>query len=82
MSKKDIDIDEEIEKLSRKTNVEIKKLEYSFENQVRKLDNDIDKVMNKKLKEFDETKELTSKYLNIDYKQDSIERYREKLNKI
>lgn len=82
MSKKDIDIDKEIEKLSRKTNVEIKKMEYSFENQVRKLDAEIDNVMNEKLKEFDENKELTSKYLTTNYKTDTVNIYRERLKKI
>ena len=33
-------------------------------------------------KDFDENKELTSEYLSIEYKQDSIDRYREKLKKI
>ncbi len=82
MSKKDVDIDEEIEKLSRKTNIKMRKAEYSFDNQIKKLDATIERLADKKLKEFDENKELTSKYISIEYKQDSIDRYREKLNKI
>lgn len=82
MAKKEVDFDKELERLARKSNINIRKSEYSFENQIKKLDNEIDNVMNRKLKEFDENKNLTSKYLNIDYKQDSIERYREKLKKI
>ena len=82
MSKKDIDFDKELEKLARKTNLNVKKSEYAFENQIKKLDKDIDKIAKRKIKEFDENKELTCEYLSIDYKQDTIDRYREKLNKI
>lgn len=83
MSKKDkIDFDKELEKIARKSNLNIRKSEYAFDNQIKKLDKDIENLTNKKIKEFDKNKELTSKYLSIDYKQDSIDRYREKLNKI
>ena len=83
MSKKDkIDYDKELEKIARKTNINIRKSEYSFENQLKKLEKEIDNVSNKKIKEFDKNKELTAKYLSIDYKQDSIDRYREKLRRI
>lgn len=83
MSKKDkIDYDEELEKIARKTNINVRKSEYAFENQIKKLDEDIDRISNQKIKDFDENKELTSQYLSIDYKQDTIDRYREKLNKI
>ncbi|WP_407454549.1 hypothetical protein [Methanobrevibacter sp.] len=82
MAKEELDIDKEIEKLSRKTNINMRKSENSFENMLKRLDEDIDKVMNKKIKEFDDSKKLSSKYLNIDYTQDSIKRYREKLNNI
>ncbi len=82
MAKEELDIDKEIEKLSRKTNINMRKSENSFENMLKRLDEDIDKVMNKKIKEFDDSKKLSAKYLNIDYTQDSIKRYREKLNNI
>jgi len=83
MSKKEkIDIEKEIEKIARKSNINIRKSEYAFENQLRKLDNDIDNAINSKIKDFDKNKQLTSDYLSIDYKQDSINRYREKLKKI
>ena len=38
MSKKEIDFDEELEKIARKSNVNIRKSEYAFENQLKKLD--------------------------------------------
>ena len=82
MSKKEFDLDKEIEKIARKSNINMRKSEYSFENQIRRLDKDIDKIMDEKIKIFDENKELTSDYLNIEYKQDTIDRYREKLKKI
>lgn len=82
MSKEEFDFDKEIEKISRKTNLNMRKSEYSFENQIKRLDKDINKIMNEKMKVFDENKELTSDYLSIEYKQDTIDRYREKLKKI
>jgi hypothetical protein len=82
MSKKETDIEKEIERLARKTNINFKKSEFAFENQLKRLDEDIEKASNKKIKEFDKNKELTSEYLFIDYNDDTISRYREKLKKI
>ncbi|WP_458455570.1 hypothetical protein [Methanobrevibacter sp.] len=83
MSKKEnVDVDKEIERLSRKSNINMKKFEDSFQTRLKKLDDDIDKVMNNKIKTFDDNKKITSDYLNIDYKDDTINRYREKLKKI
>ena len=83
MSKKEeIDFDKELEKIARKTNINVRKSEYAFENQLKRLDKDIDKVIDDKIKDFDKNKQLTSDYLSIDYKQDTIDRYREKLKKI
>lgn len=82
MSEKEFDIDKEIEKISRKTNLDMRKSEYSFENRLKRLDKDIDEVVDIKIKAFDDSKKLTSDYLNIDYKQDTIDRYKEKLNKL
>ena len=82
MAKKDVDFEKELEKLARKTNVNIKKTEYAYESQLKKLDDEIDRVANKKVKEFDKNKQLTLDYLSTDYTDDSISRYREKLNKI
>lgn len=82
MSKEEFDIDKEIEKIARKSNINMRNSEYSFESRIRKLDKEMDKIMNSKIKEFDSNKKLTSDYLNIDYRQDTIDRYREKLKKI
>ncbi|MCI6993722.1 hypothetical protein [uncultured Methanobrevibacter sp.] len=80
--KEEFDVDKELEKISRKSNIDIRKSEYSFENQIRKLDKEIDKIMDSKIKEFDDNKKLTSDYLSIDYSESTINRYREKLKKI
>lgn len=82
MSKKEIDFDKELEKIARKSNINMRNTEYAFENQIKKLDSDIDRIAKQKIKDFDENKELASQYLSIDYKQDTIDRYREKLKKI
>ncbi len=82
MSDKDVDIDEEIKKLSRKTDIDIRRSEYAFENQIRKLDKDIDSIVNQKLKDFDNNKKILGDYLTIDYSSSTIDRYREKLKKI
>ena len=82
MSKEEFDIDKEIEKIARKSNINMRNSEYSFESRLKKLDKEMDKIMDRKIKEFDDSKSATSDYLNIDYKQDTIERYREKLKKI
>jgi len=82
MSKEEFDFDEEVKRLSRKTNINMRKSEYSFENQIRKLDKEIDKVMDKKLKEFDENKQSTQEYLHIEHDFSEIEKYRKKLRKM
>jgi len=82
MSKKDIDFDEELERLSRKTNINIKRTEFAFEKQIKKLDIEIDEIANQKIKDFEEYKEELENYLTTDYSSLSIDRYREKLKKI
>lgn len=82
MAKKDVDIEKEVERLSRKTNYDMKKSEYSFNKQIKRLDSEIDKVLNDKIKQFDDDKELTQKYKSIEFKHDTIDRYREKLRKM
>lgn len=79
---KDFDLDEEVERLSRKSNINMRKSEYAFENQVRQLDKDIDKIVEEKIKDFDNNKQLTQEYLTMDYTESTINRYREKLKKI
>lgn len=83
MAKKEkFDVDKEIEKIARKTNIGMKKSQYSFESRIKELDKEIDKLSKRKIKDFDENKKLTEDYLSIEYRQDTIDRYREKLKKI
>jgi len=83
MAKKEVDIEEEIQRLSRKTNINIKKAEYSYSKQLERLDKEMDKALNDKIKLFDEDKQLAEKHMAVEYnKHDTIDRYREKLKKI
>lgn len=83
MSKKEeFDVDKEIEKISRKTNVDILKSERAFENRLNQLEKDIDNAIKSKEKLFDDSKEVTTEYVTTDYTDSSIERYREKLKRI
>lgn len=82
MPKKGKNIDEHIEKISRKSNLNIRNSEYAFDKQLEKLDKDIDKIVKEKVKDFDNNKFLTEQYLTIDYTESTINRYREKLKKI
>ena len=82
MSKDEFDLDEEVKKLSRKTDIDVKRTEYAFENQIRKLDTDIDNIVKEKIRDFDNNKKLTSKYLNIDYSSDTVDGYRKRLKNI
>jgi len=83
MSKKDeFDLDAEVERLARKSNIKMKKTEFSYASQLKKLDKEIDKAINDKIKLFDENKQSTKDYKDIEFKHDTINRYREKLKKI
>ena len=82
MSKTELDLDKEVERLARKSNLNMRKSEYAFEKQLKKLDADIDSLVNDRIKDFDIDKKLTEQYLTIDYSNSTVDRYREKLKKI
>ena len=83
MSKKEeFDVDEELKKISRKTNVAAIKSQRSFENQIKKLDVEKGNVMNNKLRQFDVDLKLRSDYLSIDYSDPTVKKIREKLKRI
>lgn len=87
MSKKEkkeekFDVDKEMERLSRSTNVKIMRAENSFENRLNQLDKDIEHAISSKEKLFDETKDLTSKHIMTDYTDNALKRYRNQLKKI
>ena len=80
--KENVDVDKEIKRMSKSIDIQIIKSENSFDNLLNKLDEDIDKAISSKVKMFEETKDLTSKHVMTSYTDDSIERYKKKLNKI
>ena len=79
---KEFDVDEEIRRLSKSTNVNIMKSENAFENRLNQLDKDIEKAISSKEKLFDDSKVLTSKHISNDYTDNALERYRNQLRKI
>ena len=60
----------------------MRRSENSFDNRLKRLDKEMDKLLNQKIKDFDDNKKVTEDYLHIDYKNDTINRYREKLKKM
>ncbi len=80
--KEEFDLDEEVRRIARKTNIQIQKREYSYTNQLKRLDKEMDKALNDKIKLFDENKEALEEYKDIDFSHETIDRYREKLKKI
>ncbi|MBE6511168.1 MAG: hypothetical protein E7Z74_07925 [Methanobrevibacter millerae] len=82
MSKEDFDVEKEIERISRKTRVNIMKSERSFDSRLNQLEKDIDDAIKSKEKLFDDSKTLTTKHIETDYTDNALERYKKKLNKI
>lgn len=78
----EIDIDEEIKRISRKTNVDVFKSERTFDNRIKNLEREIEKASQTQLNDFDKNKELVGKYLSTDYSSSTIGNYRRKLKKI
>ena len=78
MAKKneEIDIDEEIKRISRKTNVDILKSGRTFDNRIKNLEKEIEKASQTQIKDF------VGKYLSTDYSSSTIDNYRRKLKKI
>ena len=82
MAKKEVDIEKEVERLSRKSNIKMRKTEYSYTKQLQRLDKEIDRTVNDKIKLFDENNDITQEYSELEFKHDTINRFREKLKKI
>ncbi len=82
MAKKEVDIEKEVERLSRKSNIKMRKTEYSYTKRLERLDKEIDRAVNDKIKFFDENNEINQEYSELEFKHDTINRYREKLKKI
>lgn len=82
MSENEVDYEKEVKRISRKTDVNILRSEISYDNILKRLDKDIDDLVNDKVKTFDDSHQLTSKHLINDYSPASLERYRKKLDKL
>ena len=82
MDENEVDMDKEIKRISRKTDINILRDEISYDNILEKLDKDIDDAIDDKIKTFDDIHELTSKHLSNDYTDSSLERYKKKLKNI
>ena len=91
--KEEYNLEEEVERLSRQSKINMNKSEYSFNKRLKRLDEDIEKIMDDKVKLFDEimddkvklfdeNKKLTEDYLTMENDTSTIDRYREKLRKI
>ena len=78
----EIDIDEEIKRISRKTNADVFKSERTFDNRIKNLEREIEKASQTQLNDFDKNKELVGNYLSTDYSSSTIDNYRRKLKKI
>ena len=82
MAEKELDIEKESKRVARKSNLNMRKSEYSFEKRLLRLDKEIDDAINDKIKLFDENQNMVEEYSDIEFKHDTINRYREKLRKI
>ena len=80
--KEEYNLEEEVERLSRQSKINMNKSEYSFNKHLKRLDEDIEKIMDDKVNLFNENKKLTEDYLTMENDTSTIDRYREKLRKI
>ncbi len=76
------EIDKKVNRLSRKTNLAVKRKEISFENQMKKLDIQIQNITKQKIRDFNKQKDLYYDYWTINKSDPSIKRYMKKLNKL
>ena len=60
----------------------MRKTEYSYTKRLQRLDKEIDRAVNDKIIFFDENNEINQEYSELEFKHDTINRYREKLKKI
>ena len=82
MAEKELNLEKESKRVARNSNLKIRKSEYSFEKRLSRLDKEIDDAINDKIKMFDGNQKISEEYSEIEFKHDTINRYREKLKKI
>ncbi|MBR3139729.1 MAG: hypothetical protein IKF11_02535 [Methanobrevibacter sp.] len=80
MAKKEIDFEKEVDRVSRKSNIDIMRLEYSLNRKVRNLDKEINKLTKQKIKEFDNAKKSTKEFVDEEESVPTIEEYKKILD--
>ena len=82
VKEEEFDLDEEVKIITRKSKINMQKTEYSYQNRLKELDKEIDKVVSDQIKSFDDNRKSTEEFEEIEFKHETINRYREKLRKI
>ncbi len=80
MAQKEIDFEKEVDRVSRKSNIDIMRLEYSLNRKVRNLDKEINKLTKQKIKEFDNAKKSTKEFVDEEESVPTIEEYKKILD--
>lgn len=80
MAQKEIDFEKEVDRVSRKSNIDIMRLEYSLNRKVRNLDKEINKLTKQKIKEFDNAKKSTKEFIDEEESVPTIEEYKKILD--
>ena len=80
MAQKEIDCEKEVDRVSRKSNIDIMRLEYSLNRKVRNLDKEINKLTKQKIKEFDNAKKSTKEFVDEEESVPTIEEYKKILD--
>ena len=80
MAQKEIDFEKEVDRVPRKSNIDIMRLEYSLNRKVRNLDKEINKLTKQKIKEFDNAKKSTKEFVDEEESVPTIEEYKKILD--
>lgn len=80
MPKKEIDFEKEVDRVSRKSNINIMRSEYAFNRKIRNLDKEINKLTKQKIKEFDNAKKSTKEFADEEESVPTIEEYKKILD--
>ena len=80
MAQKEIDFEKEVDRVSRKYNIDIMRLEYYLYRKVRNMDKEINKITKQKIKEFDNAKKSTKEFVDEEESVPTIEEYKKILD--
>lgn len=76
------EIDKYINKLSKKTNVNIKKANYSFEGKLKKVNNEYVNAYQNRLDDINKKEKLIYDFLILNQSDNILKRYKYRLNKL